>query len=64
MHLTTNHYLANSLFDNPHESIRLYLVLLLQELLIAHDDRVLWIQVNLRSLSHWMESSIYTNHIK
>ena len=36
--LTTNHELANFLFDNPHESNSLGLALLLQEPLMAHDD--------------------------
>jgi len=36
--MATNYYLANVLFDNPHESNCLYLALLLQEPLMAHDD--------------------------
>ena len=38
MELTTNHQLANFLYDNPHESNSLVLALLLLEPLMAHDD--------------------------
>ena len=36
--LITNHKLANFLLNNSHESNSLYLALLLQEPLMAHDD--------------------------
>ena len=36
--LTSNHELTNFLYDNPHESNSLYLALLLQKPLMAHDD--------------------------